>query len=46
MAFFLMVFNSVLTALYVETLIRPILNLNEIMKRAGRGNLACGPQAR
>jgi signal transduction histidine kinase len=35
----LMLFNSALTALYVETLIRPILTLNEIMKSAGRGDL-------
>ncbi len=32
--------NSVLTALYVETLIRPILALNDRMKRAGRGDLS------
>ena len=32
--------NSIMTALYVETLIRPILNLNETMKRAGRGDLS------
>lgn len=34
----LMLFNSALTALYVETLIRPILTLNETMKRAGHGD--------
>ena len=39
-AIILMLFNSALTALYVETLIRPILNLNETMKRAGRGDLS------
>ena len=39
-ALVLMLFNSALTALYVETLIRPILNLNETMKRAGRGDLS------
>jgi signal transduction histidine kinase len=38
-ALVLMVFNSMLTAIYVETLIRPILNLNETMKWAGSGNL-------
>lgn len=36
----LMLFNSILTALYVETLIRPILNLNRTMKWAGRGDLS------
>ncbi|HOC44327.1 MAG TPA: ATP-binding protein [Thermoanaerobaculales bacterium] len=35
----LMLFNSAMTALYVETLIRPILTLNETMKRAGLGDL-------
>jgi signal transduction histidine kinase len=39
-AVILMLFNSALTALYVETLIRPILTLNEIMKHAGRGDLS------
>ncbi len=39
MALLLMFSNSVLTALYVETLIRPILRLNRTMKRAGRGDL-------
>ncbi len=39
-AIVLMLFNSALTALYVETLIRPILTLNETMKRAGRGDLS------
>ncbi|MDH3814850.1 MAG: hypothetical protein OEV48_10210, partial [Acidobacteriota bacterium] len=34
-ALVLMLGNSIMTALYVETLIRPILNLNETMKRAG-----------
>ena len=38
-ALVLMLGNSIMTALYVETLIRPILNLNETMKRAGEGNL-------
>jgi signal transduction histidine kinase len=35
----LMLGNSIMTALYVETLIRPILNLNQTMKRAGEGDL-------
>jgi len=39
-ALILMLGNSILTALYVETLIRPILGLNETMKRAGRGDLS------
>ncbi len=39
-ALVLMLFNSILTALYVETLIRPILNLNRTMKWAGRGDLS------
>jgi signal transduction histidine kinase len=38
-ALVLMLGNSIMTALYVETLIRPILNLNETMKKAGEGNL-------
>jgi signal transduction histidine kinase len=38
-ALILMLGNSIMTALYVETLIRPILHLNETMKRAGEGNL-------
>jgi signal transduction histidine kinase len=38
-ALVLMLGNSIMTALYVETLIRPILNLNQTMKRAARGNL-------
>ncbi len=38
-AFFLMLSSSVMTAVYVETLIRPILHLNKTMKRAGKGNL-------
>jgi signal transduction histidine kinase len=32
--------NSALTAIYVETLIRPILHLNQSIKRAGRGDLS------
>ncbi|MCJ7756387.1 MAG: ATP-binding protein [Thermoanaerobaculales bacterium] len=39
-ALILMLGSSIMTALYVETLIRPILNLNQMMKRAGEGNLA------
>ena len=38
-ALILMLGNSILTAVYVETLIRPILGLNQTMKRAGRGDL-------
>jgi signal transduction histidine kinase len=38
-ALILMLGNSIMTALYVETLIRPILNLNQTMKRAGEGDL-------
>jgi signal transduction histidine kinase len=38
-ALVLMLGNSIMTALYVETLIRPILNLNQTMKKAGAGNL-------
>jgi len=37
-ALILVLFNSALTALYVETLIRPILTLNETMKQAGLGD--------
>jgi len=35
----LMLGNSLLTAVYVESLIRPILDLNRTMKRAGAGDL-------
>jgi signal transduction histidine kinase len=42
----LMLVNSVLTALYVETLIRPILSLNRTMKRAGLENLGVRASAR
>jgi len=38
--------NSILTAIYVETLIRPILALNERMKRAGRGDFSVRSDAR
>ncbi len=40
MALILMLGNSILTALYVEKLIRPILSLNATIKRAGRGDLS------
>jgi len=40
MALILMLGNSILTAVYVETLIRPILSLNDRMKRAGHGDLS------
>ena len=39
-AIILMLVNSVLTAVYVETLIRPILSLNRTMKRAALGDLS------
>ncbi len=45
-AILLMLVNSILTALYVETLIRPILNLNQTMKRAAMGNLGVRASAR
>ncbi len=45
-AIILMLVNSVLTAVYVETLIRPILSLNRTMKRAGLGNLGVRASAR
>ena len=45
-ALLLMLGNSILTALYVETLIRPILNLYQTIKRAGRGDLAARAEAR
>ncbi len=38
-AIILLLGNSILTAVYVETLIRPILNLHQTMKRAGAGDL-------
>ncbi len=38
-ALILMLGNSIMTALYVETLIRPIINLNQTMKKAGEGDL-------
>jgi signal transduction histidine kinase len=39
-ALILMIGNSAMTAIYVETLIRPILALNRTMKRAARGDLS------
>ena len=45
-ALILMLGNSIMTALYVETLIRPIINLNQTMKRAGEGNLTVRAQTR
>jgi len=45
-ALLLMLGNSIMTALYVETLIRPILNLNQTIKRAGEGNLTVRAQTR
>jgi signal transduction histidine kinase len=38
-ALVLMLGNSIMTALYVETLIRPIIDLNQTMKKAGEGDL-------
>jgi signal transduction histidine kinase len=40
LALVLMLGNSLLTALYVESLIRPILALNRRMKAAGQGDLS------
>ena len=39
-AIILMLGNSLLTAVYVDSLIRPVLDLNRTMKRAGVGDLA------
>ncbi len=39
-ALLLILGNSIVTAIYVETLIRPILALNATMKRAGKGDLS------
>jgi signal transduction histidine kinase len=39
-AVLLMIGNSAMTAVYVETLIRPILGLNRTMRRAARGDLS------
>ena len=45
-ALILMFGNSILTAIYVETLIRPILGLHNTMMEAGTGDLAARAQAR
>jgi len=45
-ALLLMLGNSALTAIYVETLIRPILGLNRTMKRAARGDLSVRARSR
>jgi signal transduction histidine kinase len=44
-ALLLMIGNSAMTAIYVETLIRPILALNRTMKRATRGELSARARA-
>lgn len=46
LALALMLGNSVLTALYVETLIRPILHLHQTMKRAGHGDYSARAMVR
>ena len=45
-ALVLMFGNSILTAIYVETLIRPILGLHNTMMEAGAGDLAARAQVR
>jgi len=45
-ALVLMIGNSALTAIYVETLIRPILGLNKTMRRAAAGDLSVRARAR
>jgi two-component system NtrC family sensor kinase len=45
-ALVVIVANSVLTAVYMETLIRPILSLHQVMKRAARGNLTVRAETR
>jgi signal transduction histidine kinase len=45
-ALLLMLGNSALTAIYVETLIRPILGLNRTMKRAAGGDLSVRARSR
>jgi len=45
-ALVLMIGNSALTAIYVETLIRPILGLNRTMRRAARGDLSVRTRSR
>lgn len=45
-ALVLMIGNSALTAIYVETLIRPILALNRTMRRAARGEFSVRARSR
>ncbi len=45
-AIVLLIANSALTAIYVETLIRPILGLHRMMKRAAQGDLSARAQTR
>ena len=45
-ALVLLLGNSILTALYVETLIRPILSLHNTMRQAGRGDLSARADVR
>jgi signal transduction histidine kinase len=45
-AIVLLVANSALTAIYVETLIRPILGLHRMMRRATGGDLSARAQTR
>jgi signal transduction histidine kinase len=45
-AIVLLVANSALTAIYVETLIRPILGLHRTIRRASRGDLSARAQTR
>lgn len=45
-ALVLMIGNSLLTAIYVETLIRPILALNRTIRRATRGDLSVRTRSR
>jgi len=45
-AIVLLVGNSLMTAIYVETLIRPILGLHRTMRRAARGDLSARAQTR
>ncbi len=45
-ALVVIVANSVLTAAYMESLIRPILSLHQVMKRAAHGNLTVRAETR
>jgi two-component system NtrC family sensor kinase len=45
-ALVLVLLNSVATAVYMEALIRPILSLNQVMRRAGRGDLGARASAK